>query len=357
MQVTVKLSSREGAAHISGILAGFTLLAKRGKLTLRVQDVRQGNPLAREALLETKIDGRTVVFDLMDGYFYNDPAAVLALFHRADVVFKRSFSEEKNRQFPGDIPAKLRPLGLNYYVTCPGSPLEAERSAKSRLKQWALSTRCYPQDFEARLTRVRKKPRILFLTRLWDPEEPAVQQYPDLQAEWRQVNADRIELLHRLQAAFPEQFTGGVSDNACARRQCPELILPDKLTGKRAYLHRMQHTEICVASTGLHGSTGWKLAEYVADVLSLPSRCGTPCRAALKRAKTIKHIRPRQSVRSSCGSCWQTRRRYWLWRSTMQRIIKHGCGRSSRCGRLCGSWEQGKCNVRGKTGYGRAETA
>ena len=44
----------------------------------------------------------------------------------------------------------------------------------------------------------------------------------------------------------------------------PELIVPDMLTGKRAYLHRMQHTEICVTSTGLHGSTGWKLAEYVA---------------------------------------------------------------------------------------------
>ena len=156
MQVTVKLATREGAAHISGILAGFTLLAKRGELTLQVQDARQGSPFAREALLETEIDGRTVVFDLMDGYFYNDPAAVLALFHRADVVFKRSFSAEKNRQFPGDIPAKLRPLGLNYYVTCPGSPLETERSAKSRLKRWALSTRCYPQDFEARLTRVRK---------------------------------------------------------------------------------------------------------------------------------------------------------------------------------------------------------
>ncbi len=88
---------------------------------------------------------------------------------------------------------------------------------------------------------------------------------------------------------FRKQFTGGVSDNACARRLCPELIVPDKLTGKRAYLHRMQHTEICVASTGLHGSTGWKLAEYVAAGAPLsPSRCGTPCRAALKRAKTIK---------------------------------------------------------------------
>ena len=46
MQVTVKLATREGAAHISGILAGFTLLAKRGELTLRVLDARQGSPLA-----------------------------------------------------------------------------------------------------------------------------------------------------------------------------------------------------------------------------------------------------------------------------------------------------------------------
>ena len=53
MRVTVKLATREGAAHISGILAGFTLLAKRGELTLRVLDARQGSPIAREALLET----------------------------------------------------------------------------------------------------------------------------------------------------------------------------------------------------------------------------------------------------------------------------------------------------------------
>ena len=118
------------------------------------------------------------------------------------------------------------------------------------------------------------------------------------------MNADRIELLHRLQSAFPAQFTGGVSDNACARRQCPELIVPDRLTGKRAYLHRMQHTEICVASTGLHGSTGWKLAEYVAAgraIVTEPLRYTR--RAALKKGKTIKRIRPRRSVRRSCGSC------------------------------------------------------
>ena len=62
MEVTVKLTTREGAAHISGILAGFTLLAKRGELTLRVQDERQGSPLAREALLETEINGRCLLY-------------------------------------------------------------------------------------------------------------------------------------------------------------------------------------------------------------------------------------------------------------------------------------------------------
>lgn len=263
MQITAKLSAREGAAHTSGVLAGLTLLAQRGVLELKVEDRRAESRMGQEALLETDVDGRTVVFDLMDGYFYNEPQQVQALFARADVIFKRSFSAAKNAQFPGDIPAKIRPLGLNYYVTCPGSPLEAGRSIQSRLKQWALSTRCYPQDFEARLTRVRAKPQVLFLTRLWDPEEPAVRQHPELQAEWRQVNADRIELLHRLQKAFPGQFTGGVSASDCARQLCPELIVPDSLTGKRAYLRRMQHTEICIASTGLHGSTGWKFAEYV----------------------------------------------------------------------------------------------
>lgn len=99
MQVTVKLATREGAAHISGILAGFTLLAKRGELTLRVLDARQGSPIAREALLETEIDGRTVVFDLMDGYFYNDPAAILAMAqHDADYYQMWLRPEQQVRQ-------------------------------------------------------------------------------------------------------------------------------------------------------------------------------------------------------------------------------------------------------------------
>ena len=175
-----------------------------------------------------KFDGRTVVFDLMDGYFYNDPAAVQALFSRADVVFKRSFSAEKNRQFPGDISAKLRPLGLNYYVDLSGFAVGCGAQRKEPPEAWALSTRCYPQDFEARLTRVRKKPRILFLTRLWDPEEPAVQQYLDLQAEWRQVNADRIEL----PAPAAKRLPGAVHRRRIGQRLRPAAVPGTDRTGQ-----------------------------------------------------------------------------------------------------------------------------
>ena len=36
------------------------------------------------------------------------------------------------------------------------------------------------------------------------------------------------------------------------------------MTSQESYLRLLRSHPICVASTGLHGSTGWKLAEYVA---------------------------------------------------------------------------------------------
>ena len=44
--------------------------------------------------METEIDGRTVVFALMDGYFYNDPAAVLLVAvagYTVDAVYQRLY--------------------------------------------------------------------------------------------------------------------------------------------------------------------------------------------------------------------------------------------------------------------------
>ena len=123
---------------------------------------------------------------------------------------------------------------------------------------------CYVSDYEAKMTHVSARPRILFITRLWDPAEPVVQTDSELVRQWGEINEMRMLLVRKLRAAFPEQSIGGIQDSPFAQTQCPDLILSEHSTWKRIYLHRMKHSEICIASTGLHQSSGWKIAEYLA---------------------------------------------------------------------------------------------
>lgn len=277
MNVIIKLLS--GMGHVSGVLTGFRMLEQNGELTLNIVDARKDPAEARDTLLEADVDGKIVLFDMMDGYFYNCPEVVQRRFAEADVIFKRSFSVEKNQQFPEGIRKKLRPLGLNYYVTSPGSPLDGNLSWKNRAVRWIKDGNCYVQDFEAEMKTVPAEPKILFMTRLWDPNEQAIQGHPEFSKQWEEVNESRIALNRALRARFPRQFTGGLSDTPYAREHCPELIIPKYMTGKRFYLRRMKQTEICIASTGLHESIGWKLAEYVAAgraIVSEPLRYEVP---------------------------------------------------------------------------------
>ena len=155
-------------------------------------------------------------------------------------------------------------LGFNYHVFCPGSPLIGTTSKIGFLKKRIKGVTCYVSDYEARMTHVSARPRILFITRLWDPAEPVVQTDSELVRQWGEINEMRMLLVRKLRAAFPEQFIGGIQDSPFAQTQCPDLILSEHSTWKRIYLHRMKHSEICIASIGLHQSSGWKIAEYLA---------------------------------------------------------------------------------------------
>ena len=57
------------------------------------------------------------------------------------------------------------------------------------------------------------------------------------------------------------------------------VVTDNTVTSKRSYLTLMKRHPVCVATTGLHGSNGWKLAEYVAcarAVLTEPLRYEVP---------------------------------------------------------------------------------
>ncbi len=69
MKVTVRLLS--GADHLSQILTGFQMLSRENKLTLDILDCRKDSPVYQEAFLEAQVNGIRILFDLMDGYWYN----------------------------------------------------------------------------------------------------------------------------------------------------------------------------------------------------------------------------------------------------------------------------------------------
>ena len=93
------------------------------KLSLDILDCRKDSPVYQEAFLEAQVNGIRILFDLMDGYWYNRPETVFPLYHSADIIFKRSFSSVKNSEVFGAFSEKIHPLGFNYHVFCPGSPL------------------------------------------------------------------------------------------------------------------------------------------------------------------------------------------------------------------------------------------
>src|SRR5262249_46461396 len=52
-----------------------------------------------------------------------------------------------------------------------------------------------------------------------------------------------------------------------------------RLTSKHAYLKLLRTHEVCIATSGLHGSSGWKFAEYMAAgraIVSEPLRHRIP---------------------------------------------------------------------------------
>jgi hypothetical protein len=82
-----------------------------------------------------------------------------------------------------------------------------------------------------------------------------------------ELNAMRIQLVRTLRRRFGDRFVGGVQRDRYSERQCPDCVT-DAGTSKAHYLELMKSHLVAIASTGLHGSIGWKLAEYVAA-----SRC------------------------------------------------------------------------------------
>jgi len=266
------------APHLQQIYTGFAELARRGQITLtqRLRPVAQPRavllPELRDhgmSLLEATVDGVPVAFDVHDSGHVD--GEVLA---RVEHYFKRSWEAPLLARVAGA--ERVHPLGLNVWVHDEPVDFPALRRARlhrgldrfksvvralgaDRLTGDALYTP-RQRDLEAEPP-ITLAPRVLFLAEAWDPDQAYTAAGA---AERRQMNTTRASCMRALRDAFGDRVTCGFRPSAYVQREFADLAMSrQRATCKRVYLEQVRAHAICVATTGLQHSVGWKLAEYV----------------------------------------------------------------------------------------------
>ena len=82
----------------------------------------------------------------------------------------------------------------------------------------------------------------------------------------KDVNDMRANTIRALRKHFGEQFIGGLRRSAFTEKYYPDLISENLINAE--HINLMKKHLICINTSGLHDSTGWKFPEYLAA-----SRC------------------------------------------------------------------------------------
>ena len=260
----VKLTIPSNIEHTAQIITGFLMLREQGwNVEIENRSRDKSVPFHGLPALFAQYRGKTLFYDVWDGY--QDPPDMLLAIKQCDFYFKRSFSRGKNQEFFGADASRVYPLGFNYHVTHPNNPVgEPMWKAVLRPLQGKTPARYFtPKIFEGNGNApCGDPPKILFLARLWGRE--AWLEGDPANDEREAISHTRIEIIRALRETYGSSFIGGINDCPLSRELAPDLIVPKELTERRRYLDAVHSSDICIGSTGLHQSIGWKTGEYVA---------------------------------------------------------------------------------------------
>jgi hypothetical protein len=292
---TVFVSS--DAPHVGQIYAGFDALSRAGELSVRRVIARpfrsaRNAPAYLSDSYKARVDvqfddGPRLVYDMHDSWEVDSLALA-----RADYLFKRSFAP--TLLLAGGAPLeKIHSLGLNYHVIADRSDWFQAVSALIWRRPWrealaSAATALRAVDryaYAPRVSSYESQPdptlaaRVLFVARAWDPAE-LKHAGPEKMRDRAAINERRADCIRALRDRYGPRFVGGFMPSSFARANYPDLTdLPGIDGHKGRYLAVARSVPICVATDGLHGSTGWKFAEYMAlsrAIVSEPLRYAVP---------------------------------------------------------------------------------
>ena len=280
--INISLVSKGNFPHLQQLYSGLNILydKKVCNLYIRLANsdstfdaalkfVEYGKPICF-----LQIDGVKVAVDTLDGYNFNDAVSFeenLTIMDKiadeVDLYFKRSNNQKLNGLLRNNV--KVKPYGFNYQVNDDNRYIQRKLSSNSLKNKllnvcpspYMLGRRMKVEQFEQYPKFSSKDDcQILFMTRLWDNNAPCRE---DIRKQRETINKGRIEALIALKQEFGSHFFGGIFPNNMSEAY-PDLVLSRFDTQKYNYIKRLMRSDICIATTGLHDSIGWKMAEYVA---------------------------------------------------------------------------------------------
>ncbi|MBL4899038.1 MAG: hypothetical protein JKX76_05235 [Colwellia sp.] len=269
----------ENSNHLQQVYFGFQLLQKAGLISLKQTFEFDSPNFAKNQLihfgaqsggLKLIINSSIRVFyDMADSHDINEKSLAWA-----DFYFKRSYSEERHT----DISTKILPLDLNYMVkpehvywqslTRAFHLSSGSERIKVCIRELDIKNKI---SYLPRINELQAEPspnepfKVLFMCRLWEPDKDDHWQLTKAQQEDRiEINHVRVDCIRKLKKEFGKEFTGGLAPTAYAQKNFSDVVSSASVTSKRNYIAQLKKYPVCISTTGLANSIGWKFGEYVA---------------------------------------------------------------------------------------------
>lgn len=277
-KIKCKLISYSNNDFLQQVYTGFFLLYKSGlidleQMVIKEKEENSNNDHYRinQHICVIVNDGIKLYYDMKDSWEVDKE-----YLSDSDYYFKRGYSQVHLRSL-GEQQRKIFPYGLHYQVF----PSAMDRFALQRnlvlsdgiqkitgiVKPLNIFNR---SRFAPRINTMQSlpdynaNPKIIFMVKAYDPYDKPDR--PKEKIEERiQINETRASCIKMLRSEFRDRFYGGFYHTGYAENNYRDYLMPDKkMSFQRNYINLLQSFPICIANSGLHGSIGWKFAEYIA---------------------------------------------------------------------------------------------
>lgn len=295
----VTLYSTPYHSYTSMLVAGLMELRARDYLTLDFSSASIPSPSdewrpAASIMMRLEHDRlrkrRVLCFDLDDGPHMH-PEHLAA----CDVYFKRGYQQQRVSSLATQQSAKIKPFGLQYACRSPHETAKdiytwhralepafipqrstirkvlyaSFKAVQSGLRDLQLIEDTRPLKISAFESDSKQSVvhKVFFRTRVYAPEDaPGAHK----QGKLAQINRMRVETVRALQEHLGDRFVGGLRRSRYALEKYPECVLKDD-SGFLGHIKSTRKYLVNVNTEGLHGSTGWKLAEAIASASCIVS--------------------------------------------------------------------------------------